>query len=263
MLKKITNKKRDIVAEAKKQRPIETLMKDVMPGTFAFSKAIYKTPWSLIAECKLASPAKGELCNQHSVPELAQIYTKNGATALSVHTDPHFCGRLEDIAAVRAVTDLSILRKDFIIDEYQIYEARVAGADAILLIVNILSEEQLVNYLELAEKLGMDCLVEVHTLEELERAQKTSAQLIGINNRNLKTFVTDVQNTFDLWPHCDIQRTFISESGVSAGSEAQRLQQAGLRGVLVGEGLVKATDIAEKTQELALINNINGGIYHA
>jgi len=259
MLKKITDKKRQLVAEAKLQRSLERLLQEVTPGHFALSKAIKDTSWTLIAECKLASPAKGELCNSHSVPELATIYTKHGATALSVHTDPHFCGRLEDIAAVRKVTSLPILRKDFIIDPYQIYEARVAGADAILLIVNILSDDELVRYLALAQELGMDSLVEVHTLEELERAQQTSATLIGINNRNLKTFVTDVQNTFDLWPSCDQQRIFISESGVSAGEEAHRLKQAGLRGILVGEGLVKAADIGDKTRELAMKNEQNGG----
>lgn len=259
MLKKITDKKRQTVAEAKEQRPLVELLQDITPGNFAFSKAIKQSEWTLIAECKLVSPAKGPLCTDYSVPELAQIYTANGATALSVHTDVHFNGRLQDIAAVRAVTTLPILRKDFIIDAYQIYEARAAGADAVLLIVNILSDEQLKEYLAIACELGMDSLVEVHTLEELQRAQQTSATLVGINNRNLKTFVTDVQNTFELLPYCDGQRIVLSESGVSARAEADHLQRAGVRGILVGEGLVKATDIAKQTRELAMINKINGG----
>ena len=155
------------------------------------------------------------------------------------------------------------MRKDFIVDEYQIYESRVAGADAILLIAHILSDDQLKEYIGIAHGLGMDCLVEVHTLEELERAQQTVATLIGINNRNLETFVTDIQNTFDLLPHCDGRRIVISESGVSTGTQAQRLEEAGVRGILVGEGLVKATDIGSMTRELATLNQINGGRQHA
>ncbi|WP_378954868.1 indole-3-glycerol phosphate synthase TrpC [Pelosinus sp. sgz500959] len=263
MLNKITEKKREAVKIAKEERPLARLLKNIMPGSFAFSKAIKQSDWALIAECKLVSPAKGQLCTDYSVTELAQLYTKSGATALSVHTDTHFSGQLEDIAAVRAVTSLPILRKDFIIDEYQIYESRVAGADAILLIVHILSDEQLKEYISIAHGLGMDCLVEVHTLEELERAQQTVATLMGINNRNLETFITDVQNTFDLLPYCDKRRIVISESGVSTGDEAYRLEQAGVRGILVGEGLVKATDIGSKTRELSKLNQINGGRAHA
>ena len=263
VLKKITDKKRQTVAEDKEKRPLADLLQEITPGHFAFSTAIKQSKWTLIAECKLVSPAKGVLCTNYSVPELAKLYTVNGATALSVHTDVHFSGRLEDIAAVRAVTALPILRKDFIIDEYQIYEARAAGADAVLLIVNILSDDQLKEYLDIAHELGMDCLVEVHTVEELERVQKTRATLVGINNRNLETFITDVQNTFDLLPYCDGRRLLISESGVSQGVEASRLKLAGVQGILVGEGLVKATDIAQKTRELAMINKINGGLQHA
>lgn len=263
MLKKITDKKSLVVADSKADRPLSSFRADITVGNFAFSKAIKQTPWTLIAECKLASPAKGRLCTNYSVTELAQIYTANGATALSVHTDSHFCGRLEDIAAVRDVTNLPILRKDFIIDEYQIHEARFAGADAILLIAHILSDGQLQEYLQLAHELGMDSLVEVHTLEELQRVQKSSAMLVGINNRNLQTFITDVQNTFDLLPYCDKNRILISESGVSTGEQAESLQRAGVQGILVGESLVKAINVPDKTQELALINKINGGRKHA
>ena len=263
MLKKITDIKRQVVEASKHEKPLTSFINKIVSGDFAFSKAIKESPWSLIAECKLASPAKGELCSAYSVPELAEIYTANGAAALSVHTDTHFRGRIEDIAAVRSVTSLPILRKDFIIDEYQIYEAREAGADAILLIANVLSDKELKEYLALAHKLGMDCLVEVHSLEELQRVQQTPAKLIGINNRNLTTFVTDVQNTFDLLPYCDKERLFISESGVSIKAEAARLRGAGLRGILVGEGLVKASDIGEKTRELAMLEPINGGKEHA
>jgi len=263
MLKKITDIKRQVVDAAKVQIPLTSFISEVEPGDFAFRKAIEQAPWTLIAECKLASPAKGQLCSNYSVPKLAEIYTANGATALSVHTDTHFCGRLEDIVAVRSVTSLPILRKDFIIDEYQIYEARRVGADAILLIANILSDGQLKEYLALSKELGMDCLVEIHTLEELQRVQQTPARLVGINNRNLETFKTDVQNTFDLLPYCNKDRLLISESGVSSEAEAIRLRNAGVRGILVGEGLVKANNIADKTQKLAMLQQINGGKNHA
>ena len=259
MLKKITDKKRQIVEVLKKERPLASFLKDITPGNFAFSKALQQSEWTLIAECKLASPAKGQLCTDYSVPELAKIFTVNGATALSVHTDMHFCGRLEDISAVRTVSQLPILRKDFIIDEYQIYETRAAGADAVLLIANLLADDQLKEYLAVAHELGMDALVEVHTLQEIERVQQTTARFVGINNRNLETFRTDIQNTFDLLPYCDKRRLVISESGVSTGAEADILKQAGVRGILVGEGLVKAAEIGGKTRELALLNRKDGG----
>jgi len=256
ILQKIIESKRLVVDTAKKQYPLKKLIKDIVPGDFAFSKALQQKDWALIAECKLTSPAKGRLCTEHSVLELAEIYTINGATALSVHTDHHFSGQLEDIMAVRGVTDLPILRKDFMIDEYQIYESKRAGADAILLIAHLLSQDQLKDYLGIAHELGMDCLVEVHTLEELVRVQQTSASLVGINNRNLQTFRTDVGNTFDLFPYCDEHRMVISESGISTGAEAQKLKMAGVRGILVGEGLVTVMNIGAKTRELALASDM-------
>ncbi|MBP2650425.1 MAG: Indole-3-glycerol-phosphate synthase [Firmicutes bacterium] len=251
MLNKIVADRRQTVTLSKQQRPINALERDIRPRQFLFGKAIAEMGWLLIAECKLASPAKGRLCETYSVSELAKIYSNNGATALSVHTSPHFCGELEDIAKVREVSRLPILRKDFIIDEYQLYEACWAGADAVLLIAAILTDEQLVRFQKIAYSLGMDCLVEVHDAEELIRVQKTPAQLIGINNRNLKTFVTDIENTFSLLANCDTDRIFISESGIATKQDASRLKRAGIRGVLVGESLVKAVDIAGRTREMA------------
>ena len=151
-----------------------------------------------------------------------------------------------------AVSQLPVLRKDFIIDEYQLYEARWAGADAVLLIAAILSDTELDRFLAVADMLGMDCLVEVHSLEELLWVQKTTAKLVGINNRNLKTFATDLGNTFALLPYADCERLIISESGIYSKEEAKRLEMVGVRGILVGEGLVRAPDIAARTRELAL-----------
>lgn len=261
MLNQIVETIRQQVAARKLSHPPDSL--PVQSGTFAFSQSLVATDWALIAECKLASPSKGRLCQTHTVPELARIFTAGGAAALSVHTSTPFLGKLEDIAAVRSVSPLPILRKDFIIDEYQIYEARAAGADAILLIAAILNDADLNQYLATARSLGMDCLMEVHTLSELARVKKTNASLVGINNRDLTTFTTDIARTFDLLPHCDPRWHIISESGIHEIADARRLQEAGVKGVLVGESLVRAPDIAALTLTLAQPEMMNGRNQHA
>jgi indole-3-glycerol phosphate synthase len=252
MLKKIVTQKYQEVAAAKQIRPLADIIREIQPGNFRFRTALAATDWALIAECKLASPAKGRLCSCHSVSELAQIYEINGATALSVHSDQHFLGQLADLGKVRAVSKLPILRKDFIIDRYQIYESRAAGADCILLIAAILTDEQLQEYLVIARELGLDCLVEVHSQAELERVNQREAQIIGINNRDLNTFTTNIQTTLTLKPFCREGRLIISESGVANAQDALLLKAAGVQGILVGEGLVTAEKIGEQTQQMAL-----------
>lgn len=250
MLNQIVTAIREQVAMLKQTRTLDPT--SIAPANFALSRAMQIGDWTLIAECKLASPAKGQLCESLSVPELAKIFTDNGASALSVHTSAPFKGKLSDIAAVRDVSPLPILRKDFIIDEYQVYESRAAGADAILLIAAILNDIELNQFLTTAHRLGMDCLVEVHSLAELERVKSTSASLVGINNRDLTTFNTDIANTFSLLSHCDSRWRLISESGIGSRSDASQLKQAGVDGILVGESLVKAVDIAAHCRDLAL-----------
>ena len=252
ILAEIVADKKDIVAKAKRSLPFGELRQRVRSAGFRMSHRLRGEDWSLIAECKLQSPAKGLLCRRHSVAELAQIYAANGASVLSVHTDPHFSGKNEDLIAVRQLVDLPIMRKDFIIDEYQIYEARLLGADAILLIARILSAEQLTEYLYTAWGLGMDVLVEVHDAADLTAALATPAEFIGINNRNLTTFDTSVDNTLALLGGVDGNRTIISESGIHTAADAIRLREAGCQGILVGEGLVTAPDIGAKTRELTL-----------
>jgi indole-3-glycerol phosphate synthase len=259
MLKKIVEVKYCEVAEAQRQVPLEELQKRAQPGSFALKAVLTRFAWTLIAECKLASPAKGPLCSRYTVPELAHIYTEYGAGALSILTDRHFNGSLKDVTQVRNITELPLLRKDFVIDAYQIYEARCAGADAILLIAGMLTDAQLLEYLSVATTLGMDCLVEVHTREELMRVQQTPASIIGINNRDLKTFTTNLDTTFSLLPYCQKDRFIISESGVRNGEDARRLKAAGVHGILVGEGLVTAEHIGTKVRDLALLKN-DGGI---
>ncbi|MBQ8697954.1 MAG: indole-3-glycerol phosphate synthase TrpC [Schwartzia sp.] len=251
ILAEIVEKKKEIVAAAKKVMPLDEVKRAARPGGFRLSHRVRKEAWSLIAECKLQSPAKGRLCRAYSVTELAKIYEESGASALSVHTDPHFLGSNEDFAAVRKMTDLPMLRKDFIIDEYQIYEARMLGADAVLLIARILSPRRLMEFLYLAWGLGMDALVEVHDETDLKMALDTPAEFIGVNNRNLTTFTTSLENTMALLPNIGEGRTVISESGVQNAEDAERLREAGCDGILVGEGLVTAPNVAEMTRRLS------------
>ena len=254
ILAEIVEKKKEIVAAAKKALPFDEVKRQARPGGFRLSHRVRGEAWSLIAECKLQSPAKGRLCRTYSVTELAKVYEENGASALSVHTDPHFLGCNEDFAAVRKMTQMPLLRKAFIIDEYQIYEARMLGADAVLLIARILSPRQLMEFLYLTWGLGMDALVEVHDEADLKMALDTPAEFIGVNNRNLTTFTTSIENTMALLPKIGEGRTIISESGVQSAEDAERLREAGCDGILVGEGLVTAPSVAQMTQQLAFVS---------
>lgn len=253
ILAEIVKEKRTIVAAAKKSVPIDELKANLTCGTFRMAEHFRWRGWGLIAECKLQSPAKGRLTRSQSVTELADIYAAAGAAVISVHTDPHFLGSNEDFAAVRARVDTPLLRKDFIIDPYQVYEARALGADAVLLIVRILTPEELRQLLYLTWSLGMDALVEVHDRKDIEIAQGTPAEFIGINNRNLVTFETSVETTLDLLSYADKNRTIISESGIFTRADAARVYEAGCKGVLVGEGLVRAADVGAFARELANI----------
>ena len=255
ILSEIVEKKHAIVADAKKKNPLDALKEHLSCGTFRMAEHFRWRGWGLIAECKLQSPAKGRLTSAHSVLELADIYTQAGAAVLSVHTDPHFLGSNEVFAAVRARVDTPLLRKDFIIDPYQVYEARALGADAVLLIVRILTPEELQELLYLTWSLGMDALVEVHDRADLEIAQQTPAEFIGINNRNLVTFETSIETTLDLLSYADRNRTIISESGIFTAADAVRVHAAGCKGVLVGEGLVRSADISAFARTLSDIGN--------
>ena len=250
ILAEIVEKKKDIVAQAKQDMPLSEIKRQMKYGSFRMSARFAEQPWNLIAECKLQSPAKGRLTRSHSVEELAKIYEANGASMLSVHTDPHFLGCNEDFQKVRKLVDMPLLRKDFVIDEYQIYEARYLGADAILLTARILTPEQLKQYLYTTWSLGMDALIEVHDRRDMEAALATPAEYIGINNRNLVSFTTDIQNTLDLLPYADTERTLISESGIFGPEDAKILRDAGCDGILVGEGLVRSSDVGVMTQKL-------------
>ena len=205
---------------------------------------------ALIAEIKAASPSRGVLVPDFNPLRLAQVYTANGATAVSVLTDQrYFKGSLDHLRQVRLqYAGLPLLRKDFIFDPYQVYEARAAGADAILLIVAGLEAVQLVELQTLARRLGMAALVEVHTKEELETALDCQANMIGINNRDLHTFRTSLQTTFRLLPIVPPGILVVAESGIHNPADVGLLYQSGIGAILVGEALVTAPDTAAKVR---------------
>ena len=200
----------------------------------------------VIAEFKRRSPSAGELREGARLTEIARAYERGGAAALSVLTEgPHFDGSLEDLRTARAACELPLLRKDFIVDPYQLYEARGAGADAILLIVAALSRAELEALRELARGLGLDALVEVHDLAELSVALEAGADLIGINNRDLRDFSVDVERTFEMLAAIPSQVTVVSESGIGDPEQLARLHEAGVAAALVGESLMRAPDPEE------------------
>ena len=233
-------------------KKIKKLIKE-LPPTRNFHKAIAKGKISLIAEIKKASPSAGVIAEKFEPVYLAKTYEESGAAAVSVLTDEKFFqGRLEHLKAAKDSTTIPVLRKDFIIDESQIYESRVAGADAILLIARILSDEQLTSFLDLAHSLKLDCLVEVHDETELERVLKTKTKIIGINNRDLDTFKIDFQTTvklMDKYPELR-ERIVVSESGIESADQVRRLKAKGVSAILVGTSLMKSKDIGAKIREL-------------
>jgi indole-3-glycerol phosphate synthase len=215
-----------------------------------FAEALVRPGLSLIAEFKRRSPSAGEI----SAAEIgAQVgaYERGGAAALSVLTDErHFGGALADLSAARQACGLPILRKDFIVDPYQLYEAAVHGADAVLLIVRALEDDELRSLYEEASKLDLDCLVEVHDAEELERALLLDADVIGINNRNLDQGTVDIATTYELMPDVPAGKTVVAESGISARDELEELERVGVDAVLIGEALMRTPDPEALTREL-------------
>lgn len=206
---------------------------------------------SLIAEVKRASPTMGTFLENVDPDELAGVYQQAGARAISVLTDQkYFRGTLSDLTSIHSAVKVPCLRKEFIIDAYQIYEARAAEADAILLIVRVLSDEQIKDYLDLAEGLGMGVLVETHTAEEIERAIAAGAHIIGINNRDLSTFSVDINITLSLKKHVPGGHVLVSESGIHTREHVRRLEDGGVDAILVGEALVKSGNIGGKIREL-------------
>lgn len=242
------------VAVRKEQTPIAELEKRLINATSTrpFRQSLTGGSIKLIAEIKKASPSKGLLCPKFEPAELARVYEASGAAAISVLTDKKFFqGSLDYLELVKSVTkNLPVLRKDFIIDRYQLYEARVYGADAALLIVAALTELELKAFIKEANDLGLAPLVEVHNMMELNIALESGADLIGINNRDLKNFKVDLKTTFQLMESIPNNKVVVSESGINNSRDIERLAKAGVNAVLVGESIVTAVDPGAKIKEL-------------
>jgi len=245
ILDRIVARKAERLAAAKRRMPLADLRAELearSPARFSFLHACARPDrLNIIAEVKRASPSRGLLREDFDPVALAREYEENGAAAISVLTEEdHFHGALAHLAAVRQAVRLPLLRKDFLFDPYQLYEAAVAGADAVLLIAAILDAEQLRDLHHLAEELALDALVEVHTRTELEKALAAGARLIGVNNRNLRTLVVDRAVSFELAAHVPADVVLVSESGLSTREELEDLRRVGYRAFLIGEHLMRA-----------------------
>jgi indole-3-glycerol phosphate synthase len=256
ILDTIVKDKKAELAEVKQKTSLETLKSRIMhlPQVIDFAGALTagtKSSVRIIAEVKKASPSKGILCQQFDPVAIARAYGDGGAAAVSVLTEKnYFQGSLEYLRAIKEAIPLPVLRKDFIFDPYQLYESRAYGADAVLLIAVMLSEELLAELLQLSRALSLFHLVEVHDQNDLQKALTAGAEIIGINNRDLKTFVTDIRTTIDLMPAIPEDKIVVSESGISSRQDLEQLAAAGVDAFLIGETLMKEKNPGIKLREL-------------
>lgn len=254
ILSRIIEEKKRNIEDAKKAKPAEELMREIKNVCVrsSFKKNISRPHhMNLIAEIKKASPSRGILRGDFNPSRIAVTYQAGGASAISVLTDERFFeGRLEYIKKIKENISLPILRKDFIIDEYQIYESVAAGADAILLIAELLSSNELSHFYSIASSLGLDVLMEVHNEEDVEKALATGASMIGINNRDLHTFKIDIGVTQKLVRLLPQNKIKVSESGIRSHEDVMLLKSVGVNAVLIGEAFMEADDIASKMREI-------------
>ncbi len=256
ILDEIFAAKRREVAARRQARPLAQVMAEAAaaPAPLGFAQAVARRDApALIAEIKRASPSRGVLVNDFDPLRLARLYHANGAAAISVLTDePYFRGSLDDLRQVRALElGLPLLRKDFIFDPYQVYEARAAGADAVLLIAAYLPPALLAELHALICALGMAALVEIHNRAELEAILPVNPTLIGVNNRDLRDFTVRIETTLELRPHVPPGVCLVAESGIHTPQDVARLAEAGVDAILVGEGLVTAPDVGAQVRLLA------------
>ncbi|MGH7780691.1 MAG: indole-3-glycerol phosphate synthase TrpC, partial [Candidatus Binataceae bacterium] len=253
ILDKIFAAKREELATVRDRVPLETVRAAAAKASAPrdFAAALRGKRPAIIAEIKRASPSKGDILPDLDPAAIARAYAAGGAACISVLTDVHFKGSLLDLRAVRGAADLPILRKDFMFDPYQVYEARAAGADCILLIAAMLSEPELRELHGLAAELGLAALVEVHDAHELGAAARLGAGLIGINNRDLHTFVTDIAVTENLLAQYRGNALVVSESGIDSPDDIRRLYAAGARAFLIGENLLRGGSPRARLDALA------------
>lgn len=254
VLIQIIDHKRGEVAEAKRLRPANGLQEQLAhaPAVRDFAQALRsKSDMALIAEVKKASPSAGIIRTDFDPVAIAKTYEQHGAACLSVLTDEKFFqGHLDYLRAVRSAVQIPVLRKDFIIDRYQVLEARAAGADCILLIAECLDDCHLRDLYFYASELGMESLIEIYDPENLDRVLKLEPALVGVNNRDLRSFVTDLDHTIRLAPRLAPATLLVSESGIKTRADVDRLRAGGARAILVGETLMRSPDIGQAVDEL-------------
>ena len=254
ILDQLADYARERVAKARSIRPLEQVKAEALAlskGSFEFEKALSKDGMSFICECKKASPSKGLISPDFPYLQIAKEYEVAGADCISVLTEPRwFLGSDEYLQKISSSVSIPCLRKDFTVDEYMIYEAKILGASAVLLICSILSEEQIREYIGICDELGLSALVETHDEEEVKMALKSGARIIGVNNRNLKDFTVDTDNSRRLREMIPSSVLFVSESGVREPSDVALLKDIGADAVLIGETLMRADDKKKKLCEL-------------
>lgn len=242
------------VAEGMNNKSLEAIKEEALSlpkGNFEFEKALRKDDIAFICECKKASPSKGIIAEEFDYLSIAKEYEEAGADCISVLTEPKwFLGRDEYLKAIANTVNIPCIRKDFTVDEYMIYEAKLLGAKAVLLICAILSKEQIASYIKICDELGISALVEAHDEEEIKMAVAAGARVIGVNNRNLKDFSVDTSNSKRLRQMIPENIIFVSESGISTGDDVKALQDAQVNAVLIGETLMRADNKKMKLAEL-------------
>ena len=255
MLDEIVEKTKERVEKAKEIIPLDELKREVsqleISEDFPFKEALSGDDISIIAEVKKASPSKGLIAEDFDYLKIAKEYEEAGASAISVLTEPYFfMGDDDYLKEIAEAVDIPVLRKDFIVDEYMIWEAKLLGASAILLIVSILDIVQLKRYLDLAHDLGLSAIVETHDGDEIMRAMTVGAEIIGVNNRNLNDFTVDIENSISLRRCVSGDVIFISESGIKTKEDVARLKENDVDAVLIGETLMKSDDKKAMISEL-------------
>jgi indole-3-glycerol phosphate synthase len=264
ILEQIVELKRREVEAAIRVRPLRDLMKqaDNAPPTLDFLAPLKSAPpIRLIAEVKKASPSKGVIREDFDPVAIAQAYAEAGASCISVLTDTeHFQGKLEYLTAIRAAVNVPLLRKDFIIHPYQIFEARAAGADAVLLIAECLSRQELRGLYQLVRELGMQALVEFYDRSNLDNVLNTGAEIVGVNNRNLKNFAVDLQHTIRMRREIPADKVMVGESGIHTVEDARMLEDHGVHAMLVGESLMRQVDVRQAVASLLADRKATGNV---